>query len=56
MTQKPSLITLKNETKNFGIYIARTVNEIQRSSISEDWNYVPTKLNVADDLTRFTGF
>ena len=47
---------LKNETTNFGVYIAHRVNEIRRSSSIEDWYYVPTKLNVADDLTRFTGF
>ena len=29
---------------------------IRRSSSSEDWYYVPTKSNVADDLKRFTGF
>ena len=47
---------LKNETTNFGVYIAHRVNEIRRSSSIEDWYYVPTKLNVTDDLTRFTGF
>ena len=47
---------LKNETTNFGVYIAHRVNEIRRSSSIEDWYYVPTKLNVADDLTRFIGF
>ena len=47
---------LKNETTNFGVYIAHRVNEIRRRSSMEDWYYVPTKLNAADDLTRFTGF
>ena len=47
---------LKNETTNFGVYIAHRVNEIPRSSNIEDWYYIPTKVNAADDLTRFTGF
>ena len=47
---------LKNETTNFRVYIARRVNEIRRSSTIEDWYYVHTKSNVAEDLTRFTGF
>ena len=46
---------LKNETTNFRINIAHRVNEIRRSSSIEDW-YVPGKLNMADDLMRFTGF
>ena len=46
---------LTNETTNFGVCIAHRVNEIQRSSSMEDW-YMTTKLNVTDDLTRFTGF
>ena len=46
----------KNETTNFGVYIAHRVNEIRRSSSIEDWYYLPTKLNVTDDLTSFTGF
>ena len=40
---------LKNETTNFGVYIAHRVNEILRSSSIEDWCYVPTKLSAADD-------
>ena len=47
---------LKNEATNFGVYIAYRVNEIRRSSSTEEWYYVPTKLNVADDLRRFTVF
>ena len=46
----------KNETTNFGVYIAHRVNETQRSSSIKDWYYAPTKLNVTDDLTIFTGF
>ena len=46
----------KNETTNFGVYIAHRVNEIRRSSSINDWYYVPTKLNVTDDLTIFTVF
>ena len=53
---KTTINYLKNETTNFGVYIAHRVNEIRRSSSIEDWYYVPTKLNVADGLTRFTGF
>ena len=53
---KTTINYLKNETTNFGIYIAHKVNEMRRSSSIEDWYYVPIKLNVADDLTRFTGF
>ena len=46
----------KFRTTNFGVYIAHRINEVRRSSSIEEWHYVPTKLNVADDLTRFSGF
>ena len=45
-----------NGTTNFGVYIAHRVNEIRRISSIEDCYFVPTKLNLADDSTRFTGF
>ena len=46
----------KIETTSFGVYIAHRINKIGRSSSIEDWYYVTTKLNIADDSTRFTGF
>ena len=47
---------MRNESTNFGIYIAHRVNEIRENSSIDDWYYIPTKLNVADELTRYFGF
>lgn len=41
---------------NFSVYVAQSVNKILRSSSIQDWFYVPTKLNAADDLTSHAGF
>ena len=41
---------------NFSVYVAHRVNKILRSSSIQDWFYVPTKLNAADDLTSHAGF
>lgn len=56
LDSKTAINCLKNEAMNADIYIEHMVNEIRRSWSIEDWNYVSTKLNVADDLTKFTGF
>ena len=41
---------------NFSVYVAQSVNKILRSSSIQDWFYVPTKLNAADDLTSHADF
>ena len=47
---------IKNETKNFGVIIAHRINEIRNNSTVNEWHYVSTKDNIADDLTRYKGF
>ena len=42
-----------NETTNFGTYVAHRVNEIRNKSKISEWHYIISKLNVADDATRY---
>ena len=46
---------LKNETTNFGVFIAHRINEIHNNSKVSEWHYVSTKDNIADNLTRYKG-
>ena len=41
-----------NRNTNFGPYIMRRCNEIRQNTNVEDWNYIPTDLNIADVLSR----
>ena len=47
---------VKNETTNFGVFIAHRINEIHKNSKFNEWHYVSTKDNIADNLTRYKGF
>ena len=47
---------VKNETTNFGVFIAHRINEIHNNSKFNEWHYVSTKDNIADNLTRYKGF
>ena len=52
-----TVINYINDKKaNFEVFIAHRVNEIGNSSNTEEWFYVLTKENVADDLTSYKGF
>ena len=43
---------IRNESKRFLTYVANRVDKIRRCSKPSDWNYVPTKMNPADEGTR----
>ena len=47
---------IKNETTNFGVFIAHRINEIRNNSTVNEWHYASTKDNIADDLTRYKWF
>ena len=47
---------LYNENTNFGVYVTHRVNEIRNNANIEDWHYVQSKSNVADDATRCRSF
>ena len=49
---KTVLNYLRNRNTNFGPYIIRRYNEIRQNTNVEDWNYIPTDLNIADVLSR----
>ena len=49
---KTVLNYLRNRNTNFGPYIMRRCNEIRQNTNVEDWNYIPTDLNIADVLSR----
>ena len=44
---------LKNETTNFGVFITHRINEIRNNSKVNEWHYVSTKDNIADNLMRY---
>lgn len=43
---------IKNESKRFFTYVANRVDKIRRLSEPEDWHYISTKLNPADEGTN----
>ena len=47
---------IKNEKVNCGQYIMHRSNEVRNNSNPEDWRYVPSDLNVADDCSRGVKF
>ena len=47
---------VKNEKVNFGQYIMHRSNEIRNNSNPQDWRYVPSDLNIADDCSRGVKF
>ena len=47
---------LKNEKANFGQYIMHRSNEITNNSNLQDWRYIPSDLNVADNCSGGTKF
>ena len=49
---KTVLRYISNESRRFHTFVANRVSEIQDSSESSQWRYVPTDLNPADDCTR----
>ena len=53
---KTVLNYLHNDYSDFGVSVTRRVNEILNSTNIEDWQYVPTKLNGANDATRYIPF
>ena len=46
------LQSLANERKRFPLFVSRRLLLITKHSCIDDWNYVPTKLNPADILSR----
>ena len=53
LDSKTVLNYLRSDYSNFGVYVTRHDNEILNSTNIEDWQYVPTKSNAADDATRY---
>ena len=47
---------LQNDYSNFGVYVTHCVNEILNITNIEDWQYVPTKSNAANDAARYIPF
>lgn len=41
-----------NQTRRFYIYVENRINRIRRSTLPEQWNFVPTSINPADQATR----
>jgi hypothetical protein len=43
---------IRNDARNYNIFIANRLGEIDELSRANEWRYIPTKLNVADVGTR----
>ena len=43
---------IKNREMQFEKYVLRHTHEINSITNSENWNYIESNLNVADDLTK----
>ena len=53
MDSKIVINCLKNETTNFGVFIVHPINKIRNNSKVNEWHYVSTKDNIADNLMRY---
>ncbi|XP_021957208.1 uncharacterized protein LOC110853263 [Folsomia candida] len=43
---------IRSDARNYKQFVSHRIGEILESTDVEDWNWIPTKLNVADDATR----
>lgn len=43
---------IRNEARRFYVYVSNRVQRIRKSSLPEQWNYVPTDVNLADLASR----
>ena len=53
MDSKIVINCLKNKTTNFGVFIVHPINKIRNNSKVNEWHYVSTKDNIADNLMRY---
>ena len=56
MIQKKGINYINNGKTNFRVLIANRVNKIRNSFKTEEWFYVSTNQNLADDVTQYKGF
>ena len=43
---------IENDIKRFPVFVTHRVTEIREHSHKNEWHYIPSKFNVADDYTR----
>ena len=53
---KTVLNHLRNEDRNFGVFVAHRINEMRNATTFDYWHYVPTEENIADFTTRCQEF
>lgn len=50
------LCQIMNNTRNYKVFIANRLGEIDELSQPHEWNYIPTKLNIADKATKINTY
>ena len=53
---KAILFDICNDNRQFDTYTMHRLNEIRSNTDISSWHYIPSSLNVADDLTRYYQF
>ena len=43
---------IRNNTRRFKTFVANRINQIKENTHAEQWNYIPTRENPADDASR----
>ncbi|XP_055588874.1 uncharacterized protein LOC129741190 [Uranotaenia lowii] len=47
------LAWIRSDLRKYSLYVGHRINEILESSRIDEWRWVPTRLNVADDATKW---
>ena len=49
---KAVLMSIRNSRKKFPVYVANRLAEIENLTSTENWHYIPSQMNPADEVSR----